>query len=302
MFKTLSIGERLCNLRQSRKMTQKDLATIMNVSDKTISKWETGENEPDIASIKKITEVFEVSLDLVLNGVPSCENDEKALKLIQDTKEYGQASKAINDFYKNECPYQEIESSSLFIIIENKPYAILDCILLLDDYDFFCKVNERFSFIRYVPAKPLGEGQSVLDESPVSAHNEILCHPYQPTLKDIELCNDIGFYENVKAFLEKKYEKRPEMIGVELSACLENLRIEDVSDDRVYLKILFLIDNGAVYHIHIPYEQCAGYRTLVDRARTDLVYKLCNDNLYYTEKIEELERRLESLESLKKDN
>lgn len=43
-------------------MTQKDLAEQLNVSDKVISRWETGKSLPDILMMKKISEVLEVSI------------------------------------------------------------------------------------------------------------------------------------------------------------------------------------------------------------------------------------------------
>ena len=38
-------------LREKRKLTQKELAEIIHVSDKTISKWETDKGLPDISMI-----------------------------------------------------------------------------------------------------------------------------------------------------------------------------------------------------------------------------------------------------------
>ena len=58
MFKNLTRGERLSLLRQAKKMTQKDLAGKLSVSDKTISKWETGENSIDVDAIEKIFDIF----------------------------------------------------------------------------------------------------------------------------------------------------------------------------------------------------------------------------------------------------
>ena len=42
-----NIGQFIQELRKSKNMTQKDLAEIVGVSDKTISKWENGNSMPD---------------------------------------------------------------------------------------------------------------------------------------------------------------------------------------------------------------------------------------------------------------
>ena len=39
----LNLGEKIYNLRKKRNLSQEDLASILNVSRQTISKWETGE-------------------------------------------------------------------------------------------------------------------------------------------------------------------------------------------------------------------------------------------------------------------
>ena len=48
---SMSIGERLYNLRKERNLSQEDLANELGVSRQTISKWETGESSPDFDKI-----------------------------------------------------------------------------------------------------------------------------------------------------------------------------------------------------------------------------------------------------------
>lgn len=50
-------------LRGSKNLTQKQLADALFVSDKTVSKWETGLNEPNIDMLKKVSQYFDVSVD-----------------------------------------------------------------------------------------------------------------------------------------------------------------------------------------------------------------------------------------------
>ena len=55
-------GERLKELRQARGMTQRQLAEILNVSGNTVHSWETDKQEPSMAMLLKISEMFEVDI------------------------------------------------------------------------------------------------------------------------------------------------------------------------------------------------------------------------------------------------
>ncbi len=63
-----SFGAFLAALRKANGMTQKDLAEKLNVSDKTVSRWEREEGLPDLSLIPVIAEIFEVSCDELLRG------------------------------------------------------------------------------------------------------------------------------------------------------------------------------------------------------------------------------------------
>ena len=58
-----TIGQQITALRTANKMTQAELAEQLNYSDKSISKWERGESIPDISVLKKIADIFSVSVD-----------------------------------------------------------------------------------------------------------------------------------------------------------------------------------------------------------------------------------------------
>ena len=56
------------NLREKRNLTQAELAEKLNVSDKTISKWETAKGYPDISMLEPLADVFGVSVPELLSG------------------------------------------------------------------------------------------------------------------------------------------------------------------------------------------------------------------------------------------
>ncbi len=62
------IGELIYQLRKDKNLTQKQVADKMNISDKTISKWERGQGLPDISLLKELASILEVSIESILSG------------------------------------------------------------------------------------------------------------------------------------------------------------------------------------------------------------------------------------------
>lgn len=61
-------GAIIKELREKSKLTQLQLAEKLGVSDKTVSKWETGKGYPDITLLEPIAEVFSVSVTELISG------------------------------------------------------------------------------------------------------------------------------------------------------------------------------------------------------------------------------------------
>ena len=57
------IGENLAKYRKSAKITQLELAQVLNYSDKAISKWERGESLPDITVLIQIADIYGITLN-----------------------------------------------------------------------------------------------------------------------------------------------------------------------------------------------------------------------------------------------
>ena len=61
-------GAIIRELREKKHLTQSELAAALNVSDKTVSKWETGRGYPDITLLEPIAGVFGISVMELLSG------------------------------------------------------------------------------------------------------------------------------------------------------------------------------------------------------------------------------------------
>lgn len=75
------IGVLLKKLRNERGLTQEQFAEIVNVSSRTVSRWENGNNMPDFDILIQISDYYEIDLRELLNGERksekmNCENNE----------------------------------------------------------------------------------------------------------------------------------------------------------------------------------------------------------------------------------
>jgi transcriptional regulator with XRE-family HTH domain len=62
------VGRLIFTLRKEKGITQKQLADAMNISDKTISKWERGQGCPDVSLLHELSNVLNVNFEKILVG------------------------------------------------------------------------------------------------------------------------------------------------------------------------------------------------------------------------------------------
>ena len=62
------VGLFIQELRKEKGITQKELTNALHVSDKTISRWETGKGYPEVSLMKAISEYFEITVTELLSG------------------------------------------------------------------------------------------------------------------------------------------------------------------------------------------------------------------------------------------
>ncbi len=67
----MSFGSRIKQLRDARGMSQTDLARILNVTPKAVSKWEAGKMEPRPPMVTRIAQALGVGRDELINGAPA---------------------------------------------------------------------------------------------------------------------------------------------------------------------------------------------------------------------------------------
>ena len=64
----IKIGKFIASMRKEQSMTQRQLADVLNISDKTVSKWECGNGMPEVALMLPLCEVLRINVNELLSG------------------------------------------------------------------------------------------------------------------------------------------------------------------------------------------------------------------------------------------
>ena len=103
----VKIGEFIKELRKEKNITQDELANKFYVSRRTVSRWETGSNLPDIDILIELAEYFNVDIRELLNGKKREENM---------TEEIKDVALSVNDYSKTRFKRTRILTLVLLII------------------------------------------------------------------------------------------------------------------------------------------------------------------------------------------
>jgi len=157
-------GDTIRRLREKRGFTQRELAEQLDVSDKTVSKWETGKGLPDISLIEPLSEALQVSVSELFSGEP-VENRNQGGNLMRGNFHIcplcGNVIYAMGDAMVSCCgirlfPLRAEEEESHVIrteIIDNELYVSLDHPMSKSHYiSFLAMVNaDRLQLVKLYP-------------------------------------------------------------------------------------------------------------------------------------------------------
>ncbi len=86
----MGIGSKIKEYRELNKMTQKDIAEILGVEPGTISKYEAGTIEPNIGSLKRLAETFNITVDELINDKEKFDISKiNVLEVLREQKKIG---------------------------------------------------------------------------------------------------------------------------------------------------------------------------------------------------------------------
>ncbi len=110
------VGAFLKDLRKEKEITQEQLAEELGVSGRTISRWETGKNMPDISLLVEIAEFFDVSIPEIIKGERKSESMEEEVKEVAETmSDYAKAEKLHNELLQRKPAYDYWIAKSLIL-------------------------------------------------------------------------------------------------------------------------------------------------------------------------------------------
>ena len=133
------IGAFIKELRKEKGLTQEQLAERLNVSGRTVSRWETGANMPDISLLVELAEFFDVSIPEIIDG------ERKSEKMDQETKEVANIMADYADAEKENI-IKSVRNQSLLGVIALVALAIIQLVVpagnneIVDRIRLYCQV------------------------------------------------------------------------------------------------------------------------------------------------------------------
>ena len=181
----MTLGSNIQKIRKEAHLSQEDMAELFHVSRQTISNWENSKSYPDLETIVKISDSFNISLDILLKEdlimVKTFDNE------IKSTKKYARALLAIaivlallvgsfaiyscvyfttknrleknfaeqleeNDFYKNKDGYYSMnyEDGVVYAVPNQSMPGILDFALHFHVSNVMCDIDLEDTYVQIV--------------------------------------------------------------------------------------------------------------------------------------------------------
>lgn len=103
----MKLGEKLKYLRKQHNWTQEQLAQHLNISRSQISKWENGELLPDVQSLEKLSNLYEVSVDFLIGKHTTREELLREMNLLYQTDHIDEKMLDIIDYFKQNPDMEE---------------------------------------------------------------------------------------------------------------------------------------------------------------------------------------------------
>ncbi len=121
------IGAFLKMLRNEKGFTQEELAEKLNVSSRSVSRWENGKNFPDISLLVQLAELYDVEIVEIIDGERKSEiMNEETREVAEKLSDYAEADK--------ELTIKRIRNQSLMGVAALAMYFILDIFEIAAQY------------------------------------------------------------------------------------------------------------------------------------------------------------------------
>ena len=252
------LGEKIKKYREIKGITQAEIAELLGVSPATVSKYEAGTLEPNIESIKKISELFEVSIDKLLKDDGFDFSKIDILAVLREQKEM-----KVNLYHNTQITMtyntNHIEGSRLSE--EQTRYIYETNTLLVDkdtvtDIDDIIETTNHFKLFDYM----LDVADKKITEKMIKEFHKILKQVTSDSKKDWfavgdykKLANEVG---GLKTSSPKNVEKDMGKL-LEWYNSLKEVTIKEIIEFHVRFEIIhpFQDGNGRVGRL-IAFKEC----------------------------------------------
>lgn len=260
------LGDKIKLYRENKKMTQNEIANILDVSTATVSKYESGALEPNIESLKRLAELFEVSIDELLNdqeerfdvskiNVLDILREQKEMKLKGNLYHQTQVSFAYNT--------NHIEGSTL---TEDQTRYIFETNTILFEGDTIAKVDDiletsnHFKLVDYM----LDVADKKLTEKMIKEFHKIL--------------KDGTSDSRVEWFNVGEYKQRANTIGSGIKTTLPNNVGKEMSKLMDWYNSLKQVTIKEIIEFHYRFESTHPFQDGNGRIGRVIMFKECLKN------------------------
>ncbi len=260
------LGDKIKSYRENKKMTQNEIANILNVSPATVSKYESGALEPNIESLKRLAELFEISIDELLNDQEE-KFDVSKINVLDILREQKEMKLKGNLYHQTQISFayntNHIEGSTL---TEDQTRYIFETNTILFASDTIAKVDDiletanHFKLVDYM----LDVADNKLTEKMIKEIHEIL--------------KDGTSDSRVEWFNVGEYKQRANTIGNGIKTTSPNNVEKEMSKLMKWYNSLEQITIKEIIEFHFRFEKIHPFQDGNGRVGRIIMFKECLKN------------------------
>lgn len=257
------LGEKIKSYRENKNMTQNEIADILGVKSATVSKYESGILEPNIESLKKLAELFEVTIDELLKEDNFNVSEINILEVLREQKNMKLKG---NLYHNTQITFayntNHIEGSKLtedqtrYIYETNTLLAEKDSITDLDDV---LETANHFKLVDYM----LDIADKKLTEKMIKEFHKILKEGTSDSRKDWFIVGD--------------YKKLPNEVGGLKTAEPKNVE-RDMKKLLEWYESLKKVTINEIIEFHARFEKIHPFQDGNGRVGRIIAFKECLKN------------------------
>ena len=260
------LGDKIKLYRENKKMTQNEIANIPDVSPATVSKYESGALEPNIESLKRLAELFEISIDELLNDQED-KFDISKINVLDILREQKEMKLKGNLYHRTQVSFayntNHIEGSTL---TEDQTRYIFETNTILFEGDTIAKVDDiletanHFKLVDYM----LDVADKKLTEKLIKEFHKIL--------------KDGTSDSRVEWFNVGEYKQRANTIGSGIKTTSPNNVEKEMSKLIDWYNSLKQITINEIIEFHYRFESIHPFQDGNGRIGRIIMFKECLKN------------------------